>query len=350
MQDIYNLTYLELENLILENNLKKYRAAQIWDWLYVKKVDSFDLMTNLGKDLIEKLKTLFYIPRLDFITQSTSSDGTKKFLFGLSDKNLIECVVMNHHYGLSICVTSQVGCNIGCTFCASGILSKKRDLTNGEMLLQILEVERLIGSRIQSVVVMGIGEPFDNFKNILKFLENINSQKGLNIGQRRITVSTSGLVPKIYDFANLGLQVNLAVSFHNPFNEERSRLMRINKAFPIEKLIDSIKYYLEKTKRRVTIEYILIQDITDQERHAKELCKLFKGMNVYFNLIPYNEVIEVDYKRSSLENQLKFLDVIKKNKMDAILRKEQGHDINAACGQLRSQIIKKNESTDCKKR
>lgn len=350
MQDIYNLTYLELENLILENNLKKYRAAQIWDWLYVKKVDSFDLMSNLGKDLIEKLKTLFYIPRLDFITKSTSSDGTQKFLFGLSDKNLIECVVMNHHYGLSICVTSQVGCNIGCTFCASGILSKKRDLTNGEMVLQIIEVERLIEKRIQSVVVMGIGEPFDNFKHILKFLENINSQKGLNIGQRRITVSTSGLVPKIYDFANLGLQVNLAVSFHNPFNEERSKLMRINKAFPIEKLIQAIQYYLDKTKRRVTIEYILIQDITDQERHAKELCRLFKGMNVYFNLIPYNEVIEVDYKRSSIENQLKFLDVIKKNKMDAILRKEQGHDINAACGQLRSQIIKKNESINCKKR
>lgn len=349
MQDIYNLTYQQLELILIENGYKKYRTSQIWDWLYVKKVDSFDKMSNLGKEMIENLKTLFYIPQLEFITESKSIDGTRKFLFGLNDKNLIECVVMDHHYGLSICVTSQVGCNIGCTFCASGILSKKRDLTAGEMLLQILEVERQIGARIQSVVVMGIGEPFDNFKNILTFLENINSQKGLNIGQRRITVSTSGLVPKIYDFANLGLQVNLAVSFHNPFNEERSKLMRINKAFPIEKLIEAIKYYLDKTKRRVTIEYILIQDITDQKRHAQELCRLFKGMNVYFNLIPYNEVIEVDYKRSTLENQLKFLDVIKKNKMDAILRKEQGHDINAACGQLRSQVIKKNESSNCKK-
>lgn len=350
MQDIYNLTYEELENYLLEKNYKKFRAQQIWDWLYSKKVDSFDKMSNISTEMINELKTMFLIPRLDFITESKSIDGTRKFLFGLSDKNLIECVVMDHHYGLSICVTSQVGCNIGCTFCASGILSKKRDLTAGEMVLQILEVERLINQRIQSVVVMGIGEPFDNFNNIKKFLANINSQKGLNIGQRRITVSTSGLVPKIKEFADLDLQVNLAISFHNPFNDERSKLMRINKAFPIEKLIDAIKYYLEKTNRRVTIEYILIQDITDQKRHAEELCRLFKGMNVYFNLIPYNEVIEVDYKRSSLENQLKFLDVIKKNKMDAILRKEQGHDINAACGQLRSQIMKKNESTNCKKR
>jgi 23S rRNA (adenine2503-C2)-methyltransferase len=336
---IYNLTYEELVQYLKDKEIKKYRADQIWNWLYKQKVQSFQEMNNLPLDLILHLEENFRLTALDLVLKHTSSDGTMKCLYSLHDKHLIESVIMKHHYGNSICVTTQVGCNIGCSFCASGLLKKKRDLDAGEIIAQIIETERMLGERINYVVVMGIGEPFDNYENLIRYLSIINHPKGLAIGARHITVSTSGIVPKIKEYAHMGLQVNLAISLHAPNNEIRSKLMKINKVYPVEEVIGAIKYYLSVANRRVTIEYILIDQLNDSEETAGELVKLLKGLNVYVNLIPYNEVLEAPYKRSKTETMEKFYDILMKNKIQVTLRKEQGHDINAACGQLRSQHI-----------
>jgi len=246
---------------------------------------------------------------------------------------------MQHHYGNSICVTTQVGCNIGCSFCASGLLKKKRDLTAGEIIAQIIETERILKERIAYVVVMGIGEPFDNYEQLMRFLTTVNHPKGLEIGARHITVSTSGIVPKIKEYAHMGLQVNLAISLHAPNNEIRTKLMKINQRYPVEEVIGAIKYYLSVANRRVTIEYILIDGLNDMPEVAEELSRVLRGLNVYVNLIPYNEVLEAPYKRSASQTMNTFYDILSKNKIQVTLRKEQGHDINAACGQLRSQHI-----------
>lgn len=333
---IYDETYEGLSSFLIENNYKNYRVNQIWRWLYQNKVRNFNDMSNLPKDLILLLEEKYHFKALELVLKNQSADGTLKCLYALKDGHLIETVLMNHHYGLSVCVTTQVGCNIGCSFCASGIKKKERNLTAGELIAQVIETEKLYSERISHIVVMGIGEPFDNYKNLLQFLNVVNDQKGMAIGARHITVSTSGLVPKIIDFADLNTQVNLAISLHAPNNEVRTSLMKINNVYPIEKLMEAIKYYLNTTKRRVTIEYILIDGVNDQEIDAKALIGLLKGLNVYINLIPYNEVIEAPYKRSPLVNQKRFLDILKKGELDVTLRKEQGHDINAACGQLRS--------------
>jgi 23S rRNA (adenine2503-C2)-methyltransferase len=336
---IYDLSLEELAVHLEKEQFKKYRASQIWHWLYEQKVKSFDEMKNLPVDLILHLKNTFQINPLEVVVKTKSQDGTIKVLFGLSDGNLIESVLMKQHYGNSICVTTQIGCNIGCSFCASGLLKKKRDLTSGEIIAQIIETERILGERIQYVVVMGIGEPFDNYENLTKFLTIINHPKGLSIGARHITVSTSGIVPKIKEYAHFGLQVNLAISLHAPTNEIRSKLMKINQKYKVEEIIEAIKYYLKVAKRRVTIEYIMIDELNDSLETAKALVSLLRGLNVYVNLIPYNEVIEAPYKRSKLENQLIFYDHLKKENIQVTLRKEMGHDINAACGQLRSQNL-----------
>lgn len=339
MKSIYGVTFEQLQQFMLENNEKKYRASQVFDWLYKKKVTSFEEMTNLSPSVLELLKTNFELTALKKVVESKSTDGTVKYLYGLDDMNLIESVVMSHNYGYSICVTSQVGCNMGCRFCASGVLKKKRNLTAGEIMSQVIESEKAFGQRISHIVVMGIGEPFDNYENLMTFLKNVNDPKGLEIGARHITVSTCGIVPKIIEYADEMLQINLAVSLHAPNNEIRSELMPINKKYPIEDVVKAMKYYINKTNRRITIEYIMIRDLNDQEQHAVELAKLLKGMNVYVNLIPYNEVIEAPYKRSRKEDMDKFFQTLKKLKINATLRKEQGHDINAACGQLRSQHL-----------
>lgn len=336
---IYDLSLGELTENLEKAQFKKYRASQIWHWLYEKKVENFSEMKNLPQDLITYLQDTFKISPLEVVVKTKSQDGTIKVLFGLPDGNLIESVLMKQHYGNSICVTTQIGCNIGCSFCASGLLKKKRDLTSGEIIAQIIETERILGERIQYVVVMGIGEPFDNYDNLTKFLTIINHPKGLAIGARHITVSTSGIVPKIKEYAHFGLQVNLAISLHAPTNEIRSKLMKINQRYPVEEVIDAIKYYLKIAKRRVTIEYIMIDGINDSLEVAKDLVQLLRGLNVYVNLIPYNEVIEAPYKRSKYENQIIFYDHLKKENIQVTLRKEMGHDINAACGQLRSQNL-----------
>ncbi|HHT98649.1 MAG TPA: 23S rRNA (adenine(2503)-C(2))-methyltransferase RlmN [Acholeplasma sp.] len=336
---IYDISYDDLKKFMVDNNQKPFRAEQVWQFVYKKKVDSFQDMSNLPSDLIELLENAFSFKALDLVVKHQSQDGTLKCLYGLHDGHLIETVLMKHHYGNSVCVTTQVGCNIGCSFCASGILKKKRDLTAGEIIAQIVQTEKLLGERINYIVVMGIGEPFDNYKNLMQFLQTVNHPKGLAIGARHITVSTSGLVPKIKEFAHMGLQVNLAISLHAPDNDTRSRLMKINDRFHVEEVVEAIKYYLAETKRRVTIEYILIDNVNDTLEHAQRLAVLLRGMNVYVNLIPYNSVLEVDYKRSTIESQMQFYDHLKKNKIQVTLRKEQGHDINAACGQLRSQHL-----------
>lgn len=336
---IYDVTHEQLIEFVENNGHKKFRAGQIWHWLYKQKVSSFAEMNNIPQELITLLEESFEIAALELVMKHISNDGTIKCLYSLHDGHLIESVLMRQHYGNSICVTTQVGCNIGCSFCASGQLKKKRDLTAGEIIAQIIETEKILQERINYVVVMGIGEPFDNYPRLLQFLTTINHPKGLAIGARHITVSTSGIVPKIKEYAHMGLQVNLAISLHAPNDEIRSSLMVINKRFPVDEVLGAIKYYLSVTKRRVTIEYILIDEVNDHQHVAVELAQKLKGLNVYVNLIPYNEVLEASYKRSKTERMNLFYDTLKKHKVQVTLRKEQGHDINAACGQLRSQHI-----------
>ncbi|KQL50785.1 23S rRNA (adenine(2503)-C2)-methyltransferase [Heyndrickxia shackletonii] len=348
-QSIYGLTIDQLTEWLLEHGQKKFRATQVWEWLYQKRVTSFSEMTNINKDCLQLLEEHFDIETLNIQIKQESKDGTVKLLSQLQDGNLIETVLMRQKYGLSVCVTTQVGCNIGCSFCASGILRKNRDLVSGEIVEQIMKVQQHLdeagnGERVSHIVVMGIGEPFDNFDNLVNFLKIVNNPKGLAIGARHITVSTSGLAPKIYEFADLDLQVNLAISLHAPNNELRTQIMKINRAYPLEKLMPAIDYYLEKTNRRITFEYILLNDVNDHKEEALQLAKLLKDKRhlAYVNLIPYNPVSEhIQYKRSTKESILTFYDTLKKNGINCVVRQEHGTDIDAACGQLRSKQLKK---------
>ena len=346
---IYSLTRQTMQEWVLEQGEKKFRADQIWEWLYRKRVQSFEEMTNLSKDLIAKLNDQFVVNPLKQRIVQESADGTVKYLFELPDGMLIETVLMRQHYGLSVCVTTQVGCNIGCTFCASGLIKKQRDLNNGEIVAQIMLVQKYFDERgqderVSHIVVMGIGEPFDNYNNVLNFVRTINDDKGMAIGARHITVSTSGLAHKIRDFANEGVQVNLAVSLHAPNNELRSSIMKINRAFPIEKLFAAIEYYIETTNRRVTFEYIMLNEVNDGVEQALELAELLKNIKKlsYVNLIPYNPVSEHDqYSRSPKERVMAFSATLKKKGVNCVVRQEHGTDIDAACGQLRSNTMKR---------
>ena len=346
---IYSLTRQGMQEWVLEQGEKKFRADQIWEWLYRKRVQTFEEMTNLSKDLIAKLNEQFVVNPLKQRIVQESADGTVKYLFELPDGMLIETVLMRQHYGLSVCVTTQVGCNIGCTFCASGLIKKQRDLNNGEIVAQIMLVQKYFDERgqderVSHIVVMGIGEPFDNYNNVLNFIRTINDDKGMAIGARHITVSTSGLAHKIREFANEGVQVNLAVSLHAPNNELRSSIMKINRAFPIEKLFAAIEYYIETTNRRVTFEYIMLNEVNDGVEQALELAELLKNIKKlsYVNLIPYNPVSEHDqYSRSPKERVMTFYDTLKKKGINCVVRQEHGTDIDAACGQLRSNTMKR---------
>jgi 23S rRNA (adenine2503-C2)-methyltransferase len=333
--NIYDLTLKELEEKIIEMGEKKYKALQIYTWLYKKKVKSFDEMTDIKKEFIEKLKENFVIGTIK-IEQVERDKDVNKYLFRLSDNEFIEAVLMRHDYGLSICVSSQIGCNMGCKFCESGRRKKVRNLTTGEVVEQILLVEEDLKERISHVVVMGIGEPFDNYENIIRFIRIINDPKGLEIGIRHITVSTCGLVIKIDSFAHDAEGANLAVSLHAPTNEVRNKIMPINKVYKVEEIISAIKKYIEKTNRRVTFEYIMLKDINDTDKCAEDLSKLLKGINCYVNLIPYNETANIEFKRSDMFQIMKFYDILKKNNINVTIRREFGSKISAACGQLRS--------------
>ncbi|XMB66104.1 23S rRNA (adenine(2503)-C(2))-methyltransferase RlmN [Mycoplasmatota bacterium zrk1] len=333
---IYDLTLTELISYFDDINEKKFRATQVFEWLYKKRVKSFQEMTNIKKDLLLKLASDFTFPTLKLVDKQVSKDGTTKYLFELEDKNTIEVVLMKYQWGNSLCITTQVGCNIGCAFCASGLLGKFRDLSAGEIVLQVMKVEEIEDLRISNIVIMGIGEPFDNYSNTMKAIKILNHPKGFEIGARHITVSTSGIVPRIYDFALEPFQVNLAISLHAPNDSLRNELMKINKIYNLDELIKACKDYINKTNRRITFEYILLDGVNDSSMHANQLSDLIRGMNAYVNLIPYNEVSEFKYKRTEKENALKFYDILKKRGINVTLRQEKGIDIFAACGQLRS--------------
>jgi 23S rRNA (adenine2503-C2)-methyltransferase len=345
---IYGLTIEQLTDWLAERGHKKFRATAVWESLYRKRITDFDRMEEVHPTCVSLLKEHFVIGTMEEHVKQESVDGTVKFLFRLSDGNLIETVLMRHKFGLSVCVTTQVGCNIGCSFCASGLLAKSRDLTAAEIVEQIANVQLHLdaagkGERVSHIVVMGIGEPFDNYKHMSDFIRIVKDHKGLAIGARHITVSTSGLAGKIREFADGDLGVNLAVSLHAPNNELRTRIMKINKAIPIEKLMDAIDYYLEKTRRRMTMEYILLKDVNDGTEQALELAELMKPRKglVNVNLIPYNPVDEhSQYQRSEQDSIRAFYDVMKKQGISVSVRLEHGADIDAACGQLRSKQMK----------
>lgn len=334
---IYDLTIEELIEYFINNNDKKFYATELFSWLYNKdkRIISFDDATNIKKEVRDRLKKDFVISNISIVTVEKAKD-VRKYLFKLNDKEHIEAVLMYHNYGNSLCISSQVGCNMGCKFCESGRRKKVRNLTTGEMVEQILKVESEADTRISHVVIMGIGEPFDNYDNICNFIKIINHPKGLNIGARHITVSTCGLVPKILEFADFPYQVNLAISLHAPTDELRKEIMPIAKVYSLKDLINAIKIYLEKTNRRVTFEYIMIDNVNDSEENALELVYLLKGINSYVNLIPYNETDALQYKRSKPLTIAKFYDILKKNNVTVTIRREFGGMISAACGQLRS--------------
>lgn len=336
---IYSLELDELKKWLVEHNEKAFRAEQIYDWLYKKRVSTFEDMSNLSKGLRDLLEKHFTVTTLKTLIQQTSSDGTIKFLFELHDGYSIETVLMRHEYGNSVCVTTQVGCRIGCTFCASTLGGLKRNLQAGEIVSQVVKVQQALDEtdeRVSSVVIMGIGEPFDNYDEMLAFLKIINHDKALNIGARHITVSTSGIIPKIYQFADENMQINFAISLHAPNTEIRSRLMPINKAYKLPDLMKAVDYYIKKTGRRVSFEYGLFGGVNDQVEHAEELAKLVKGVKCHINLIPVNYVPERDYVRTPRDQIFEFEKTLKNHGVNVTIRREQGSDIDAACGQLRA--------------
>ena len=336
---IYSMELQALKDWLTAHNEKAFRADQIFEWLYKKRVTSFEDMSNLSKNLRLMLQENFTITTLNTLIQQTSNDGTIKFLFELHDGYSIETVLMRHDYGNSVCVTTQVGCRIGCTFCASTLGGLKRNLEAGEIVAQVVKVQQALdelGERVSSVVIMGIGEPFDNFTSMLSFLKIINHEQALNIGARHITVSTSGIIPKIYEFADQNMQINFAVSLHAPNTELRSRLMPINRAYKLPDLIEAIRYYVDKTGRRVSFEYGLFGNVNDQVEHAEELAELVKGIKCHVNLIPVNYVPERDYVRTPKDQIFLFEKTLKKHGVNVTIRREQGSDIDAACGQLRA--------------
>ena len=335
---IYGLTREELEQYFLTINEKKFKALQIFEWLYQKKERNIANFSNIKKEIRERLQKDFAFD-LPTIVKREIDEDVEKFLFKLSDGEHIEAVLMRHNYGLSVCVSSEVGCNMGCRFCESGRLKKVRNLEAYEMVGQIIQIEKEINERIKSVVIMGIGEPLDNYQNVMNFIKIINDPKGLAIGARHITLSTCGLIPKIKELSTFPLQINLAISLHAPNDELRSSLMPINKAYPLKDVIAAVKEYIEKTNRRVTMEYILLKDVNDSIACAHELATLLRGMNVYVNLIPYNETNHLEFKKSSKKAIDAFYQTLQKEKINVTVRREFGSKISAACGQLRSKEL-----------
>ena len=340
MKNIKDYDLQDLKEELATINEKAFRAEQIFKWLYQEKVTSFDEMTNLSLELREKLKQSYTICNYKILRKLESSDGTKKYLFDILDGNAIETVLMEYHYGKSICVSSQVGCKMGCKFCASTGIPFVRNLTAGEIVEQILAVEQDTGEKISNIVFMGIGEPLDNYDNVIKAIRIINSPKGLNIGARHISISTSGLVPRIYDLAKENIQCTLSVSLHASNDEKRSSMMPVNNAYNIETLIKACKDYIAITNKRISFEYALAKDNNDNLKDAQELVKLLKGMLCHVNLIPINKIENGKFTKSSNENIIKFRDYLNDHGITATIRRELGSDIDAACGQLRRKNLK----------
>lgn len=342
-RNILDLDLNELKIWMKDHGDKEFRAKQVFSWIY-KDVTSFKEMSNVPKTTLEKLENNFYIGVPDIVeTFKSKNSDTRKHLFLLKDGNVVEGVVMQYSHGNSICISTQVGCNMGCKFCASTLGGAVRSLTSGEMLGQIMAAQKELGERISNVVLMGSGEPLDNYENVVKFIKDVNSDYGLNIGQRHITLSTCGLVPKIKELADLNFQITLAISLHAPTDELRVKTMPIAKVYSIAELIESCNYYISKTGRRITFEYALVKGVNDSKEDAEKLCKLIKGMLCHVNLIPINEIEENELKRSKDEAVKTFKDILTKQGIETTVRKEMGLDINAACGQLRKSYIEKRE-------
>jgi 23S rRNA (adenine2503-C2)-methyltransferase len=336
--NIFGITKKDLENYFESINEKKFKATQVYEWLYEKRESNPDNWSNIKKEIRDKIKSDFSFNQIELVKEENTEDASK-YLFKLSDNEYVESVLMRHDYGNSVCISSQIGCNMGCAFCQSGRLKKIRNLEVSEMLLQIIKIEEDIKERISHVVIMGIGEPFDNYDNVIDFVRIINDPYALAIGVRHITVSTCGIVPKIYALADENLDINLAISLHAPNNELRSKIMKINNAYPIEEIMKAVKDYISKTNRRVTFEYIMLKGVNDSIKCALELVSLVKGLNAYVNLIPYNETENIEFKRSSSSQINEFYDILKKNNITSTIRKEFGSNVSAACGQLRANNI-----------
>lgn len=344
MKNIFDYSYSSLEKEMIALNQKSFRAKQIYSWIYKKGVYNFDLMSDINKSFIETLKENYSTSLIDVEVMQESKDGTVKCLFKLEDGEKVEGVLMHYVYGYSVCVSSQVGCNMSCAFCASGLLKKKRNLKTSEMIAQVLYFDSYLkkkGKSVTHVVIMGTGEPFDNYDNVLEFVKALNCPYGLDIGARHITISTCGIVPKILQFADEKLQVNLAISLHASTNELRNILMPINKTYPLEELIPAVMEYEKKSNRQVTFEYILIKKINDSMVDCKNLRDLIYPTHGYVNLIPYNPVIENGYERSDNKIVNRFHNYLLDNGIKSTIRKEFGSDIDAACGQLRAKHEKK---------
>lgn len=343
MKNIKDYNLEELKQELINIGEKPFRAEQIFKWLFIDKVKSFDEMTNISLDLREKLKQNYNICNFEIVRKLESKDGTKKYLFGLNDGNAIESVLMEYHFGRTVCVSSQIGCKMGCKFCASTGIPFIRNLTSGEIVEQIIAIEQDTNVKISNVVFMGIGEPFDNYDNVINAIKILNNQKGLNIGARHISISTSGLVPKIYQFADENVQCTLSISLHSANNETRSSMMPVNNAYNIEELIKACKYYIEKTNKRISFEYALAKDNNDNQKAADELINLLHGMLCHVNLIPINKIENGKYSKSSNENIIKFRDYLNSKGITATIRRELGSDIDAACGQLRRKNLNNNK-------
>ena len=344
--DLKSMNMEELSQYVASLGEKPFRAKQLYQWMHVKLAENFDEMTNLSAAFRERLKkeaSLIVLKPVD--VRISQTDGTRKYLFELEDGNVIESVLMRYKHGNSVCISSQVGCRMGCRFCASTIGGLTRNLAPSEMLDQIYRIQRLLGERVHNVVVMGTGEPLDNFDNFLRFVRLISDENGLNISQRNITVSTCGIVPNIRRLAEEGLQITLALSLHGSSQEKRRRLMPIADQYELSQVLDACRYYFEKTGRRLTFEYSLVGGVNDQEEDARELSRLAAGLNCHINLIPVNPVKERSFVQPDRRVTLAFQNKLEKNGINVTIRREMGRDIDGACGQLRRSYIQKNEET-----
>ena len=333
--DILSLTSDEMREVFKENSMQAYRAVQVYEWLHKHLVSDYDEMTNLPKDMRESLKELFPVPVFSIERKAVSKDGTAKYLFALPDGDYVESVVMKYKYGYTICVSSQVGCKMGCAFCASALGGFKRSLSAGEILSQVYTAQKDLGQRISHIVLMGMGEPFDNYENVTRFITLITDEKGQNLSMRNISLSTCGVVPGIKALAQKKLQLTLSISLHAPNNEIRNRLMPVNKKYDIDELLSACKEYINATSRRISFEYAMIDGLNDSDENARELASRLRGMLCHVNLIPINEVKESPFKPSSAERIASFTSVLEKKGITVTVRRKLGSDIDASCGQLR---------------
>lgn len=339
-RDLKSMNFEQVKAVMEELGEKAFRAKQIYEWMHTKLVDSFDEMTNLSKALRDKLSENFELTSLRVVDKRESAkDGTCKFLFELSDNRVIESVLMKYKHGNSVCISSQVGCRMGCRFCASTLGGLERNLTPAEMLDQIYKIQKMSGERVSNVVLMGTGEPLDNYDNVLQFIQLLTDENGLNISQRNITVSTCGLVNRIRDLANEELQITLAISLHAPNDKIRKEIMPIANKYTINEIIDAVTFYYNKTGRRISFEYSLVEGVNDSEENAKELIHVVRGLNCHVNLIPVNPIKERDFKQTQMQFVQNFKNILEKNRINVTIRREMGSDIDAACGQLRKSYM-----------